>query len=149
MSSPDITGSEYDAQSAIEALAAGGRLVRDARLHSPHPCGRFAPRGLGIRQCASATCATPIECCSHAPRQGMVIFVPSGDSSDPTRLPAFHDETFTHLSNIGLRTTVPTPPREVQQVMYRTVVRRTAPPELGRGLISDRTVLSGVREPCV
>jgi hypothetical protein len=31
--SPDLSGSEYDAESAIDALANGGRLVRDSRLH--------------------------------------------------------------------------------------------------------------------
>ena len=35
-------------------------------------------------------------------RQGMVVFVPPGDRSDPTRLPEFYDETFAYLSNIGL-----------------------------------------------
>jgi hypothetical protein len=32
----------------------------------------------------------------------MVVFVPPGDSSDPTRLPEFYDETFAYLSGIGL-----------------------------------------------
>jgi hypothetical protein len=31
--SPDLSSTEYDAQSAVEALAVGDRLVRDARLH--------------------------------------------------------------------------------------------------------------------
>ena len=31
--SPDLSASEYEAQSPIDALAPGGRLVRDARLH--------------------------------------------------------------------------------------------------------------------
>jgi len=35
-------------------------------------------------------------------RQGMVIFVPSGDPSDPTRLPQFYDETFAYLTSIGV-----------------------------------------------
>jgi hypothetical protein len=35
-------------------------------------------------------------------RQGMVLFIPPGDSSDPTRLPEFYDETFNYLSNIGI-----------------------------------------------
>ncbi len=35
-------------------------------------------------------------------RQGMVIMVPRGDASDPTRLPAFYDGTFQYLSNLGL-----------------------------------------------
>ncbi len=35
-------------------------------------------------------------------RQGMVIFVPRGDSSDPTRDPAFYNETFDYLSELGL-----------------------------------------------
>lgn len=34
-------------------------------------------------------------------RQGMVIVVPEGDPADPTRDPAYYDETFTYLSNIG------------------------------------------------
>ena len=34
-------------------------------------------------------------------RQGMVILVPSGDSNDPTRSPAFYDSTFDYLSSIG------------------------------------------------
>jgi hypothetical protein len=34
-------------------------------------------------------------------RQGMVIVVPDGDSCDPTRSPAYYDETFAYLSNIG------------------------------------------------
>jgi len=35
-------------------------------------------------------------------RQGMVIFVPEGEPSDPTRLPAFYDETFGYLSELGI-----------------------------------------------
>ena len=31
--SPDLSGSEYDTESAISALANGGRLIRDPRLH--------------------------------------------------------------------------------------------------------------------
>jgi hypothetical protein len=34
-------------------------------------------------------------------RQGMVIVVPEGDSSDPTRQPAFYDSTFDFLAGIG------------------------------------------------
>ena len=35
-------------------------------------------------------------------RQGMVIFVPPGEASDPTRLPAFYDPTFDYLAEIGI-----------------------------------------------
>jgi len=35
-------------------------------------------------------------------RQGMVIFVPPGDSSDPTRSPEFYDSTFNYLAELGL-----------------------------------------------
>lgn len=35
-------------------------------------------------------------------RQGMAIFVPHGDSEDPTRSPAFYDRTFEYLSELGL-----------------------------------------------
>lgn len=35
-------------------------------------------------------------------RQGMVIFVPPGDTSDPTRPPAFYDSTFDYLAGIGI-----------------------------------------------
>jgi hypothetical protein len=35
-------------------------------------------------------------------RQGMAIFVPPGDESDPTRAPAFYDETFEYLVGIGV-----------------------------------------------
>lgn len=35
-------------------------------------------------------------------RQGMVIFVPRGDSADPTREPAFYDETFGYLAELGI-----------------------------------------------
>lgn len=35
-------------------------------------------------------------------RQGMVIFVPPGVSSDPTRRPAFYDPTFAYLSSLGI-----------------------------------------------
>lgn len=34
-------------------------------------------------------------------RQGMVIFVPPGDSEDPTRSPGFYDGTFDYLKSIG------------------------------------------------
>lgn len=37
-------------------------------------------------------------------RQGMVIVVPPGDAEDPTRTPAFYDETFNYLKNIGFLT---------------------------------------------
>ena len=35
-------------------------------------------------------------------RQGMVVFVPPGDSSDPTRPPEFYDSTFQFLIEIGI-----------------------------------------------
>ena len=35
-------------------------------------------------------------------RQGMVIFVPPGDSSDPTRSPEFYDSTFNYLTEVGI-----------------------------------------------
>ena len=35
-------------------------------------------------------------------RQGMVIFVPRGDPSDPTRSPAFYDSTFHYLTELGI-----------------------------------------------
>ena len=35
-------------------------------------------------------------------RQGMVIFVPQGDSSDPTRSPEFYDSTFHYLTELGI-----------------------------------------------
>jgi hypothetical protein len=35
-------------------------------------------------------------------RQGMVIFVPPGDSSDPTRTPDFYDPTFEYLAAAGI-----------------------------------------------
>jgi hypothetical protein len=35
-------------------------------------------------------------------RQGMVIFVPPGDSGDPTRSPEFYDSTFHYLNELGI-----------------------------------------------
>jgi hypothetical protein len=35
-------------------------------------------------------------------RQGMVIFVPTGDSRDPTRDPSYYDSTFRYLAEIGI-----------------------------------------------
>jgi hypothetical protein len=35
-------------------------------------------------------------------RQGMVIFVPRGDESDPTRSPQFYDATFDYLARVGV-----------------------------------------------
>jgi Uncharacterized conserved protein (DUF2075) len=35
-------------------------------------------------------------------RQGMILFVPEGDVSDPTRLPSFYDGTFEYLRSCGL-----------------------------------------------
>ena len=35
-------------------------------------------------------------------RQGMVLFVPYGDETDPTRLPSFYDRTFEYLCQIGV-----------------------------------------------
>jgi hypothetical protein len=35
-------------------------------------------------------------------RQGMVIFVPNGDSADPTRTPQFYDDTFEYLKDLGI-----------------------------------------------
>ena len=35
-------------------------------------------------------------------RQGMVVFVPPGDSADPTRSPAFYDSTFNYLQELGI-----------------------------------------------
>lgn len=35
-------------------------------------------------------------------RQGMVIFVPLGEASDPTRDPGYYDATFNYLSGLGI-----------------------------------------------
>jgi hypothetical protein len=35
-------------------------------------------------------------------RQGMVIFIPPGSASDPTRLPAFYDATYAYLVGLGI-----------------------------------------------
>jgi hypothetical protein len=35
-------------------------------------------------------------------RQGMVIFVPPGPSSDPTRIAEFYDSTFNYLTDLGI-----------------------------------------------
>jgi hypothetical protein len=39
-------------------------------------------------------------------RQGMVIFVPPGDSRDPTRLPEYYDSTFQYLTDVGIASLV-------------------------------------------
>lgn len=36
-------------------------------------------------------------------RQGMILFVPEGDASDPTRPPSHYDETFAFLRSCGLK----------------------------------------------
>jgi DUF2075 family protein len=35
-------------------------------------------------------------------RQGMVVFVPPGDPSDPTRAPSFYDDTYQYLIGLGV-----------------------------------------------
>lgn len=40
-------------------------------------------------------------------RQGMVIFVPPGESSDPTRNPSYYDNTFDYLSGLGIPVLAP------------------------------------------
>ncbi len=35
-------------------------------------------------------------------RQGMVVFVPPGEPTDPTRSPAFYDSTFNYLTELGI-----------------------------------------------
>jgi hypothetical protein len=35
-------------------------------------------------------------------RQGMAVFVPTGDRDDPTRLPEYYDETFAYLTSVGI-----------------------------------------------
>ena len=35
-------------------------------------------------------------------RQGMVVFVPPGETNDPTRSPAFYDSTFNYLRELGI-----------------------------------------------
>jgi Uncharacterized conserved protein (DUF2075) len=35
-------------------------------------------------------------------RQGMVVFVPHGDTADPTRSPEFYDSTFEYLKELGI-----------------------------------------------
>ena len=37
-------------------------------------------------------------------RQGMVLFIPPGEPSDPTRSPAFYDPTFNYLAELGIPT---------------------------------------------
>jgi hypothetical protein len=35
-------------------------------------------------------------------RQGMVVFVPRGNTDDPTRSPQFYDSTFNYLAELGV-----------------------------------------------
>jgi len=35
-------------------------------------------------------------------RQGMVIFVPTGSTDDPTRLPKYYDDTYAYLRSVGI-----------------------------------------------
>jgi DUF2075 family protein len=35
-------------------------------------------------------------------RQGMAIFVPQGESSDPTRIPAYYDSTYQYFVELGI-----------------------------------------------
>jgi len=35
-------------------------------------------------------------------RQGMVIYVPPGDSNDLTRLPRFYDSTYDYFTELGI-----------------------------------------------
>ena len=35
-------------------------------------------------------------------RQGMVVYVPAGDSTDPSRSPSFYDSTYGYLSELGI-----------------------------------------------
>jgi hypothetical protein len=35
-------------------------------------------------------------------RQGLIVFVPLGDAKDPTRPPAFYDETYAFLVSCGM-----------------------------------------------
>jgi hypothetical protein len=35
-------------------------------------------------------------------RQGMAIFVPRGDSADPTRVPEYYDATYAYLREVGV-----------------------------------------------
>ena len=35
-------------------------------------------------------------------RQGMVIFVPPGEASDPTRSPRYYDATYGYLRDVGI-----------------------------------------------
>ena len=35
-------------------------------------------------------------------RQGMVVFVPAGESTDPTRRPEYYDATFQYLADLGI-----------------------------------------------
>ncbi|MDX1964841.1 MAG: DNA/RNA helicase domain-containing protein [Pirellulales bacterium] len=37
-------------------------------------------------------------------RQGMVIVVPDGSESDPTRKPEYYDDTYSYLRRIGFKT---------------------------------------------
>ncbi len=37
-------------------------------------------------------------------RQGMIIFVPPGESTDPTRSPEYYDCTFNYLGELGVPT---------------------------------------------
>ncbi|MGA2254300.1 MAG: DNA/RNA helicase domain-containing protein [Thermoguttaceae bacterium] len=35
-------------------------------------------------------------------RQGMVIFIPAGETTDPTRACSFYDSTFNYLTDLGI-----------------------------------------------
>jgi hypothetical protein len=35
-------------------------------------------------------------------RQGLILFIPPGDSTDPTREPQFYDETYEYLTSLGI-----------------------------------------------
>ncbi len=55
-----------------------------------------------ISQIAGSIYATPIVSFSPVPAREMVIFIPSGEETDPTRASEFYDSTFDYLSGIGI-----------------------------------------------
>ena len=77
-------------------------------------------------------------------RQGMVVFVPPGDASDPTRSPAFFDSTFDYLKELGKSTRLLCAKCNLQNGAagigdIEGKVARVAASELGNERVSNQT----------
>lgn len=105
----EVVASEFETQGleldyAIVAWDADLRIVNDQWKHFAMSTRKTPPGWSPIGSKNNITYLTnSYRVLLTRARQGFVIFIPHGSSSDATRLPQYYDSTYNYLKRIGIK----------------------------------------------